>query len=507
MFDKKWLNLILAIIMLFTAVVFNASCVPKTFTVTFEGGAEDAVFQSGLQEQIVTDSSQIVPPVYTRPGYNFVGWDRSISMIEDSTIVKAQWREYEFEVRFQSNGGKTEDDEDLVVVTVNSAVELNEKQPKFIKEGYDLSWDKDLNAITLSCTVNAVWTPKQYNLEFFDKDGVAFNNNKMQVTYNEKLEEISVIAPAVSGKRFAYWTKGNSSDAPSIDKGIVWCEDSGASLYPNYVDKDAFIITYDLDGGKIGKRTYSYDANMDENANVLFDAEREGYNFEGWLINDSQTPKLSNKITIKDFKKNGEYADVTLKASWGNRPYMISFDTQGGTLTGQATKQIKFNDTVGELPTAKRQGCVFIGWYYDGKMITENDLWEYPNDATLTAKYLLEYNVKFSLSTVISTDEKVITCRLSFSQEDFEETTFTLLEGQSLYTAFGFSKMPVVVPIEQAGQTEYEFGGYWKWIDGAGNEHIVESTTVFSLELFEGVQGGETITLVPHCRAIWSPNA
>ena len=67
--------------------------------------------------------------------------------------------------------------------------------------------------------------------------------------------------------------------------------------------------------------------------------------------------------------------------------------------------------------------------------------------------------------------------------------------------------MPVVAPIEQTGQTEYEFGGYWKWIDGNGNEHIIESTTVFSLDILLGVKGGDTLILVPHCRKIWSPNA
>ena len=513
-FRKRLINLIIAFVMLFSAICVSTGCAPKGFKVTFVGGAEDAVLEWGEEVQTITFSSQIVEPIYTRPGYNFVGWDRSISMIEGETTVKAQWLEYDFQVVFQSNGGRTENNEETVVIKVNSAFELKQKQPNFIKEGYALSWDKNLSSITSSCTVNAVWTPKQYNLEFLDKDGLSFDNNVIQVAYKEQLGDINVLPPKVSGKRFAYWTEGNSLDALSIDKGIVWDQDKSATFYPNYVDEDHFIIKYDLDGGERGKRTYFYSANTSQDANILFDATRKGYNFEGWLIGDSQTPKLSNKITINDFKNaDGEYQDVTLKASWGNRPYVINYDAQGGVFAGETSKEVKYNDLIGELPIVQKQGYLFEGWYYDGKIINENDLWEYPNDATLTAKYLAEYKVKFSLTTKISTNAKDITCEVKDfgsvpkGNADFEQVELTIVEGQSLYTALKFTKLPVVKPIEQGSQPEYEFGGYWKWIDDNGNEHVIETTTIFSGDIFMGVQGGETITLVPHCRAIWSPSA
>ncbi len=512
MFNKRWLNLIFAFIMLFTAIFCQTGCDTKKFTVTFESGAQDAVLEWGIEKQNVSNASQIIMPVYTRPGYNFVGWDRSISMITESTTIKAQWREYEFEVRFQSNGGKTEDGKDYVVVKTGSAFDLKLNQPKFIKKGFRLSWDKELSSITESCTINAVWTPQQYVLEFFDKDGLPFNNNKMRVTYNEVIEDIPVVAPNVQGMRFAYWSQGKSADAITLDKGIVWRQDEGAKLYANYVEQNEYIISYDLDGGEIGKRIYSYNSSISEDVNILFDAEREGYNFEGWLIGDNKTPKLSNKITIKDFKQNGRYTDVRLKASWGNRPYIINYDTQGGYLTGETSKQVMYNQKVGQLPTVEKEGYLFVGWYYDGKIITEDEIWKYPSDATLTAKYLAEYNIKFSLSTTIKTNQKVIECMVTNfgsipHDKDLEEVTLSLIEGQSLYTAYGYTKMPVVSPIEQSGKDEYEFGGYWKWIERNGSEHIITTITVFSLEIFSGVEGGETIVLVPHCRANWSPNA
>ena len=511
MFKKRWLNLILAIVMVFTAVFFSVGCAPKTFTVTFNEGVEDAFLVSGKEVQKVTSSNQIKEPVYVRPGYNFVGWDRSISMIKESTTIKAQWKAYDFQVVFQSNGGKTEDNQEEVTLTVNSAYELMQVQPTFIKKGHELSWDKDLSSITTSCTISAVWTPKKYNLEFVDKDGSSFANNTMQVVYNEVIDEISIIPPKVTGKRFAYWSE-EPFGTLSIDKGIVWREDRNAKFYANYVDENEFTITYDLDGGERGERVYSYNSTLDENANLLFDAERLGYVFEGWLIGDSQTPKLSEDITIKDFKVNGEYSDVILKARWGNRPYVITYDTLGGELTGESSKQVTYNQPIGALPIVQKAGYIFVGWYYDGKLINENDLWQYPLDATLTAKYLAEFKVKFSLSTIVNINDATLNCKVVnlgnvAENTDLESVELSLIEGQSLYTALGISKMPVVAPIEQTGQTEYEFGGYWKWIDVNGNEHIIKSTTVFSLDILLGVKGGDTLILVPHCRKIWSPNA
>ena len=511
MLKKRWLNLILAVVMVFTAVFFMVGCAPKTFTVTFNEGAEDAVLVNGKEVQNVTNSSQIEEPVYVRPGYNFVGWDRSISMIKESAVINAQWKKYDFQVVFQSNGGKTQDNQEEITLTVNSAYELMEKKPTFIKKGYELSWDKKLASITTSCTINAVWTPKTYNLEFVDENGSAFSNNTMQVAYNTIIDQISVTPPNVTGKRFAYWSE-EPLGALSVDKGIVWKEDRNAKFYANYVDENDFIITYDLDGGERGERVYSYSADADENANIVFDAQKVGYVFEGWLIGDNPTPKLSKDISIKDFKVNGEYRDVTLKACWGNRPYVITYDTLGGVLTGENNKQVTYNQVIGALPTVQKSGYTFVGWYYDGKLIDENDLWQYPLDATLTAKYLAEFKVKFSLSTVVNVNGAIINCKVvnlgSIMQGSIlTDVELALIEGQSLYTALGISKMPDVSPIEQAGKTEYEFGGYWKWLDEDGNEHIIDSTTVLDLSVLLGAKGGDTITLVPHCRKIWSPNA
>ena len=67
---------------LFTGV----GCDDGTFTVRFEKGADDAVLYYGKQEQKVRSSAEIEEPIFIRPGYNFVGWNKSISRIEKSNL-------------------------------------------------------------------------------------------------------------------------------------------------------------------------------------------------------------------------------------------------------------------------------------------------------------------------------------------------------------------------------------------------------------------------------------
>ena len=177
----------------------------ESFTVTFSGGHEDASLYYGEEVQVVTNANQLVEPVYVREGYNFVGWNLTVSRIEKSTTVVAQWRKYDLEVVFYANGGKDTSGNRVVKVKADSAKQLIEMQPQFERKGYTLSWVPQLETITSSCTVNAIWTINDYSITFKDKDGKDFTNNTLDVTYNDTFDYSNISAPEVSGMKFAYW--------------------------------------------------------------------------------------------------------------------------------------------------------------------------------------------------------------------------------------------------------------------------------------------------------------
>lgn len=512
MLRKKYVSIILSIVMC-SAMIFASGCFSqRKFTVTFSGGADDAELYYGKSVQVVSSSNQIIEPIYVRPGYNFVGWNKSISRIDNDTTVKAQWKQYTFEVTFLSNGGQTEDGNKSVVLTVDSAYELAEKQPQFIKEGYDLSWSIDLKTITSSCTVHAVWTPVQYALTFKDELSNDFLNNTMSVEYNANINSITINPPQKADKKFAYWADGLSEDALPIDDGIIWQKDSGEILYPHYVDSDNFVIKYNLAGGNRYKKVYSFNENTGLDARILTDPERTGYEFMGWLINDGSVPKLSEDVTVSDFLVDGHFADVSLKAVWRSASYILEFDTLGGTIVGNGLVQVDYGQPIPTLPTAEKEHYDFIGWYYDGKMIEQSDIWLYSKQVTLVAKYKAHYKLRFSLDGVVREQDPQLRCELvkwgsliSDGQTGFEQTYLNIKEGQSLYDAFNFTIMPLVKPIEQEGMHEYNFSNKWLWIDGQGGRHEIYCNTILNDNNLLGIKGGDEIVLVPYCRSIWSP--
>lgn len=509
MFAKRVIAILICVLLSVCCVFVGVGCDDGTFTVRFDKGATDAVLYYGEQEQKVKSSTEIEEPIFIRPGYNFVGWNKSISRIEKSTTVVAQWKKYSFEVVFNANGGQDALGNKTVVVKVDSAVELMEKAPTFVKKGYTLSWSVDLGGIQGNCSVDAVWTIEDYQLIFKDISGGDFANNVLTANYNQIIQDISISAPAVSGKRFACWVDKNGLP---LDKGVVWNKAEGDTFYPQYVDENEFVITYDLNGGERENFVYSYSASQNENDCILKDPVRGGYAFKGWKINGSQTTYFSQDISLKDFKVDGQYADVSLVAEWENKPYLLEFETDGGTISGVTSKQVEFGKPIGALPTVQKNGYVFIGWFYDGDLIRETDLWLYPKDTTFIARYRAKYKIQFSLSATVSTDGAFLRCKLlrwgsvvNDGQTDFESVVIDIEEGQSLYSASGFDKMPVVDPIEEQRVNEYSFGNDWLWVDANGNAHPVYCSTIFNPENFEGITGGQTILLVPRCKTTWSP--
>ena len=118
MFCKRLVIIISCILLCFISAFSFAGCSEDTFTVRFESGAEDASLYYGKQVQKVSSSSKIVEPVYIRPGYNFVGWNRSISMLKGDSKVVAQWKAYDFVVTFYGNGGVDKNGAKIVVLLI-----------------------------------------------------------------------------------------------------------------------------------------------------------------------------------------------------------------------------------------------------------------------------------------------------------------------------------------------------------------------------------------------------
>lgn len=121
------------------------------YPVLFDGAG--GILNSGEILQMVEHGLSAKPPHFNRTGYTFIGWDNSFSNIKGETLVTALWEINTYKVTFNGNGGiLVTGEEEQFIAYGDSAV-----APKYIKEGFVLSWDKPFAPVTSDITVTAVW--------------------------------------------------------------------------------------------------------------------------------------------------------------------------------------------------------------------------------------------------------------------------------------------------------------------------------------------------------------
>ena len=95
-------------------------------------------------------------------------------------------------------------------------------------------------------------------------------------------------------------------------------------------------------------------------------------------------------------KKEGEIRPV-----WSANTYVVSFNPGKGTLDGNSNKDVVYDGTYGDLPTASRAGYSFDGWYTSetgGSKVSSNTPVKITNNQTLYARYTpkkIDYLVRY----------------------------------------------------------------------------------------------------------------
>ena len=141
-------------------------------------------------------------------------------------------------------------------------------------------------------------------------------------------------------------------------------------------------ITFDSRGGSSIEAQHILDGNK---VVKPADPTKEGYTFAGWYANlISETPYNFD---------NGVSASQILYAKWIPNTYTVTFDPNGGELASEdLTKTVTFDSEFGELPTPKKEGYTFQGWYTDdtfAERITEEDTLTTATNQTLIARWLI----------------------------------------------------------------------------------------------------------------------
>lgn len=153
---------------------------------------------------------------------------------------------------------------------------------------------------------------------------------------------------------------------------------------------NTYNITYNLNGGTNASGNpsrYTYGT-----AVTLAAPTRTGYTFGGWFTNSGFSGTAVTEIPAD------ATGNKTFYAKWTANEYTVTFDANEGTVTPE-NKTVTYDGTYGELPTPKRSGYKFLGWFTD---LTGTDKVTANNKVSITAAQTLyahwsEDDSKYSL--------------------------------------------------------------------------------------------------------------
>lgn len=306
----------------------------------------------------------------TRAGYEFVGWyeDENFT-IPFKGIVSTDMSEHTYYAKWEEksviyityvlNDGKNHPDNPTTLSYNDGRFDLLEAT----REGYAFKgWttgnnDEYITYILPSMgdmTLYAVWTVAQYPITYELNGGDSESVELPEYhTYGENITSLDT--PTRAGYDFAGWYEDEYFTIPF--KGIISTDTSEHTYYAKW-EEHVIRITYELDGG----------TNNPENPDTLpfssvrvdlKEPSKTGYDFLYWTNGEND-----EKVTYL-MAANG---DQTLHAVWKPHVYSISYELNGGVLTGEVPTEYTFNKICYLVVPPIKEKYVFDGWYMDADL-------------------------------------------------------------------------------------------------------------------------------------------
>ena len=160
--------------------------------------------------------------------------------------------------------------------------------------------------------------------------------------------------PERDGYAFNGWysaeSGGNEITTNTVFNGVT-------TVYAQWIliTSKMYVVTFNAHGGIVTPRN----GVTDEDGKLLKPLptpEREGYSFIGWFTEEGE---VSAGTVFEE--------DATIHAQWTMNHYTITFDPNGGNMTPPRTVTTGSHWELADLPTARRSGYTFVGWFTEAE--------------------------------------------------------------------------------------------------------------------------------------------
>jgi len=341
-----------------------------TITLDPDGGTVD----TGSVMVTVTSSSRGIgtlmsnPPTPTREGYTFRGWYREKSglgyevvagtgsaQFGGNSTIYAHWTLTHYSITFDAHGGEvfpahdtTGDDWRLASLPTPTradhtfdgwymdVVGVREK----VAETYVYKEDVTLYA-------HWVYNRVHYTVTF-DANGGTVDPPTEETDAGGILQDLPI--PERDGYAFKGWYTEKSG---GTEVATITVFNSAQTVYAQWIliTSKMYTVTFNAHGGTVTTKS----GTTGEDGKLLVPLPtptREGYAFMGWFTEEDKV--TGNTV----FREN-----TVIHATWNIIHYTVTFDATGGTVSPTTTKTGSNWELEDSLPTPKREGYTFIGWY------------------------------------------------------------------------------------------------------------------------------------------------
>jgi len=205
---------------------------------------------------------------------------------------------------------------------------------------------------------------------------VTFNSNGGTISASKTVKYGSAYGtlpiPTKEGHTFTGW----SLNATTISATTNVATTSDHTLVAQW-QVNSYLVTFDSNGGTVN--TSSQTVKYGSAYGTLPTPIKEGYTFTGWRLNATIIIETTNVATASDH---------TLVAQWQANSYLVTFDSNGGTVN-PSSKTVTYGTAYGTLPTPVKEGSIFKGWSLNATTISATSNVATMSDHTLVAQWTL----------------------------------------------------------------------------------------------------------------------
>ena len=209
---------------------------------------------------------------------------------------------------------------------------------------------------TGNLTYNANWTKDTYTITY-NTDGGTLTDETTSYTVTD--EPITLKSPAKKGYIFNGWTSDDIT-TPTKDVIITPSKTSGNKVYTANYTPITYSVKFNANTGTgtMNDESFTYDEAKALTSNSF---TKSGYTFASWNTKeDGKGDSYADGSSVSNLSSTDKDT-VNLYAIWSRDTYTITYNLDGGTLTGETTTY-NVDDADITLPTPTKSGYTFKGW-------------------------------------------------------------------------------------------------------------------------------------------------